>query len=108
MTPDPTPAPATEPTTEPTTESTTESTTEPTTESIDKTLPTDAERFWRPILGERSALPAKRADGTPTALARRLGPFPGWRGAEDLLIVLEDIYEKAAETAQARLDGEIE
>jgi len=40
------------------------------------------------------------APTAPAALPRRLGPFPSWRGAEEVVLVLEDVYRKASAAAR--------
>ena len=40
-----------------------------------------------------------------SAVLRRLGPVPFWRGSVKCLDELQRIYKKAAEAAEARLNG---
>ncbi len=79
----------------------------------DEPLPVDAETFWAvpsapaddPIDTAFDAWLEPEFPDVPAALPRRLGAFPGWRGAEDLHLVLEDIYRKAADSASHLLEG---
>ena len=41
-----------------------------------------------------------------SAILRRLGPVPFWRGEKKCLDALERIYRKAAEVARAALAGQ--
>lgn len=63
-------------------------------------LPLDTEAFW----GKSPENPKEEKGYSleahipliPAALPKRLGKFPFWRGEEDLLDVLEEIYKKAS------------
>jgi uncharacterized Zn finger protein len=63
-------------------------------------LPLDPEVFWGRLPenpeGEKSPSLEARIPPIPAALPKRLGKFPFWRGEEDLLEVLEEIYKKAS------------
>lgn len=63
-------------------------------------LPLDPEAFWGqpPENSEPENHPSLEAHIPPVsaALPKRLGKFPLWRGEEDLLEVLEEVYKKAS------------
>lgn len=63
-------------------------------------LPLDPEAFWGqpPKNSEPENHPSLEAHIPPVsaALPKRLGKFPLWRGEEDLLEVLEEVYKKAS------------
>lgn len=63
-------------------------------------LPLDLESFWGrpPENPEEEKSPSFEAHipSVPAVLPKRLGKFPFWRGEEDLLEVLEEIYKKAS------------
>ncbi|MFH1138933.1 MAG: SWIM zinc finger family protein [Pseudomonadota bacterium] len=59
-------------------------------------LPTDPVLFWQAgPAGNVKPLDAA-PPAVPAALARRLGPFPFWRGEDDFLSHLEGLYAKAS------------
>ena len=71
-------------------------------------LPTDPASFWRgmPIAGGIIGDVAPPA--LPAPVLRRLGPFPFWRGEEDLLEALARSYRAATERGmQVYLGGGI-
>jgi uncharacterized Zn finger protein len=63
-------------------------------------LSLDPKAFWGGLPenpeGEKSPSLEAHIPSTPAALTKRLGKFPFWRGEEDLLEVLEEIYKKAS------------
>ena len=60
-------------------------------------LPSDPEEFWRPTTPGETSLPVASVPTTTTALPKQLGAFPFWRGDEDFLAILEDIYSMASQ-----------
>lgn len=73
-------------------------------------LPLEPEAFWGgspESLEERKILTLEaRVPPIPAALPKRLGKFPFWRGEEDLLEVLEEIYSKASPAGMRVFLGE--
>lgn len=73
-------------------------------------LPLDPEAFWGtlPESPGEEKIPALEAHipQVPAALPKRLGKFPFWRGEEDLLEVLEDIYKKSSPAGMMVFLGE--
>ncbi len=73
-------------------------------------LPLDPEAFWgRPPEnpeGEKSPSLEARIPPIPAAIPKRLGKFPFWRGNEDLLELLEEIYKKASPAGMLIFLGE--
>ena len=73
-------------------------------------LPFDPGAFWgRPPEnpeGEKSPSLEARIPPIPAALPKRLGKFPFWRGNEDLLELLEEIYKKASPAGMLIFLGE--
>jgi len=73
-------------------------------------LPLEPEAFW----GRSSESPEEEKGPSlkahippvPAALPKRLGKFPFWRGEEDLLEVLEEIYSKASPAGMKVFLGE--
>lgn len=73
-------------------------------------LPFDAETFW----GKSSENPEEeksssfevRIPPVPAMLPKRLGKFPFWRGEEDLLEVLEEIYKNTSPAGMMIFLGE--
>ncbi len=59
-------------------------------------LPLDASRFWEGRGLPDDVFGEVRVPGVPTALPKRLGNFPFWRGKEGFLEALEEIYQKAS------------
>jgi len=73
-----------------------------------ETLPEDPEVFWKP---ETSVSPAPAAPSIPVipaALPRRLGGFPFWRGHDDFLEALSEIYDEASSASFEMISGEEE
>ena len=73
-------------------------------------LPLEPEAFWggSPESSEGVKGPSLEAHipPVPAALPKRLGKFPFWRGEEDLLEVLEEIYSKASPVGMRVFLGE--
>ena len=73
-------------------------------------LPLEAEAFWggspESLEEEKSLTLEARIPSIPAALPKRLGKFPFWRGEEDLLEVLEEIYSKASPAGMRVFLGE--
>ncbi|MFZ2497438.1 SWIM zinc finger family protein [Methanosarcina sp.] len=73
-------------------------------------LPLDPEAFWgisqEVSGGERGLTLKANIPKVPAALPKRLGKFPFWRGEEDLLEVLEEIYRKASPAGMMIFLGE--
>jgi uncharacterized Zn finger protein len=73
-------------------------------------LPLEPEAFWgvSPEGSEEVKSPIFEAHipPVPAALPKRLGKFPFWRGEEDLLEVLEEIYSKASPAGMRVFLGE--
>lgn len=73
-------------------------------------LPLEPEAFWGrfPESPEEEKGPSIKAHipPVPAALPKRLGKFPFWRGEEDLLEVLEEIYSKASPVGMRVFLGE--
>lgn len=73
-------------------------------------LPLEPEAFWgmSPESPEEEKGPSLKAHipPVPAALPKRLGKFPFWRGEEDLLEVLEEIYSKASPAGMRVFLGE--
>ncbi|AKB74109.1 hypothetical protein MSLAZ_0848 [Methanosarcina lacustris Z-7289] len=73
-------------------------------------LPLEPEAFWgrSPESPEEVKGPSLKAHipPVPAALPKRLGKFPFWRGEEDLLEVLEEIYSKASPAGMRVFLGE--
>ncbi|MFZ7112266.1 MAG: SWIM zinc finger family protein [Desulfatiglandales bacterium] len=71
-------------------------------------LPDDPEVFWQ---AKVPVAPAPAEPSIPViaaALPRRLGGFPFWRGNEDLLEVLSEIYDEASSASFEMISGEDE
>jgi uncharacterized Zn finger protein len=73
-------------------------------------LPLDPKTFWgkipeNPEEGKRPSLEV-HIPPAAAALPKRLGKFPFWRGEEDLLEVLEDIYKEASSSGMMIFLGE--
>ena len=70
----------------------------------------DPEAFWGrpPENPEEEKSPSLEAHipPVPAALPKRLGKFPFWRGEEDLLEMLEEIYKKASPAGMMIFLGE--
>jgi uncharacterized Zn finger protein len=75
-----------------------------------ETLPLNPETFWGelPENPEEEKSQSLEAHIPPIAavLPKRLGKFPFWRGEEDLLDVLEDIYKEASPSGMMIFLGE--
>ena len=73
-------------------------------------LPLEPEAFWgrSPESPEEIKGPSLKAHipPVPASLPKRLGKFPFWRGEEDLLEVLEEIYSKASPAGMRVFLGE--
>jgi uncharacterized Zn finger protein len=73
-------------------------------------LPFDAETFWgksseNPEEEENSSFEV-RIPPVPAMLPKRLGKFPFWRGEEDLLEVLEEVYKNTSPAGMMIFLGE--
>lgn len=73
-------------------------------------LPLEPETFWgrspESPEEEKGITLEARIPEVPAALPKRLGKFPFWRGEEDLLEVLEEIYSKASPAGMKVFLGE--
>ncbi len=73
-------------------------------------LPLDPETFWGKIPenpeDEKRLSLEVHIPPTAAVLPKRLGKFPFWRGEEDLLEVLEDIYKEASPSGMMIFLGE--
>ncbi|PAV12062.1 hypothetical protein ASJ81_07920 [Methanosarcina spelaei] len=73
-------------------------------------LPLDPETFWGkiPEIPEEGKRPSFEVHIPPAAavLPKRLGKFPFWRGEEDLLEVLENIYKEVSPSGMMIFLGE--
>jgi len=69
-------------------------------------LPIEPEAFWGPV---QEMVNTNWEAGIPSisaALPRRLGGFPFWRGEEDLIPRLEEVYRKASNSGLRAFLGE--
>ena len=67
-------------------------------EKESKPIPVDPGAYWSEgVESYKPLLDANKPD--PSAILRELGPFPLWRGDDDLLESLEGIYKEASERA---------
>lgn len=70
----------------------------------------DSETFWGKLPenpeGEKNPSLEAHIPPVPAALPKRLGKFPFWRGEEDLLEMLEEIYKKASPAGMMIFLGE--
>ena len=64
------------------------------------------EHFWEGTAPEGDLFGVVEPPPRSAPILRRLGPFPFWRGGEDLLDALEPLYPAAASIAAAALVGE--
>ena len=71
-------------------------------------LPEDPEVFWKSEAPVSHAPTDPSIPVIPAALPRRLGGFPFWRGNEDFLEVLSEIYDEASSASFEMVSGEEE
>lgn len=75
-------------------------------------LPMDLETFWGKVFErtekEMETLSKAHIPSVPAALPKSLGKFPFWRGEEDLLDELEEVYRKASPVGMRVFLGEQE
>ena len=64
------------------------------------------EHFWEGTAPEGYLFGVVEPPPRSAPILRRLGPFPFWRGGQDLLDALEPLYPAAASIAAAALVGE--
>ncbi len=69
-------------------------------------LPIEPEAFWGPEEGVIETNLEADIPSISAALPRRLGGFPFWRGEEDLIPRLEEIYRKASNSGLRAFLGE--
>ncbi len=69
-------------------------------------LPADPGKFWTAPTQQAETMPGTTIPRVAAALPRQLGPFRFWRGAEQFLPALTQIYSAASAAAWRRLAGE--
>ncbi|MBM3333981.1 SWIM zinc finger family protein [Candidatus Sumerlaeota bacterium] len=69
-------------------------------------LPADPAAFWNRPSSEDVGISDAVIPPVAAALVKRLGKFPFWRGEEDFLPTLEDIYRRASQTGLNTFLGE--
>ena len=69
-------------------------------------LPADPDKFWRPPSPLTEATPEATIPRLAAALPRQLGPFPFWRGEEQFLPSLIEVYSAASNAALDILTNE--
>ena len=60
-------------------------------------LPADPDEFWQPTSAGKASPMAAGVPLTSAALPKQLGALPFWRGEEDFMAVLEDMYGMASQ-----------
>ncbi len=68
----------------------------------------DPVAFWKSVTPVSPATAVPSIPALPAALPRRLGGFPFWRGNEDFLEALSEIYDEASSASFEMISGEEE
>jgi len=69
-------------------------------------LPDEAEAFWNADIRQDFDVAPAKIPVSAATLAKRLGPLPFWRGEDNFLRTIEDVYRKASKSTQNVLHDE--
>jgi uncharacterized Zn finger protein len=77
-----------------------------TSASLDETLPSAPDLFWRSGPAKPDLIKPANQPTTHGALLKRLGPIPFWRSEQNLFKALSPLYARASEKAMETLNTE--